>query len=340
PVYNQTTIVNNYIVNNNRIENRGIPVDRFSSAHRGPIPRATVREWNDRPDRMPTRAGSVVYRPQLNAPARTSSMVAQRVDAQHPTIRHTPSAPPARGQAFAGGNRTRPEPSRPITGTSGTPPSSASRFQSTPASATPAATPPANRGRTTSDWTSRPRASSAPSTPSTSGAAPATPSGPASRTGLTSSSARPSAPTPAQPSTGTSRTTPSASGTRSTTTSTWTSSARPTPAPVAQAAPSASTTVPRIPAGPPAPRAPEEWKQGVRPSPGYRSDAGLPSLYNTRPAAPASAGNSRPATPHFDQPKTQQQAAGVRSLPSTRNYSPAGSASRPFRSPSGSRSGR
>ncbi len=69
-VYNQTTVINNYVVNNNRIVHRGIPIERVSAAGHAPVPRATVRDWSDRPGRMPTRAGSVVYRPHLEAPAR------------------------------------------------------------------------------------------------------------------------------------------------------------------------------------------------------------------------------------------------------------------------------
>ena len=64
-VYRQTTIVNNYVVNNNRIENRGVPIERVSSASRTPVPRATVRDLPAGGARVADRTGSVVYRRQL-----------------------------------------------------------------------------------------------------------------------------------------------------------------------------------------------------------------------------------------------------------------------------------
>ena len=56
-VYNQTTIINNYVVNNTTIVHRGIPVERVSAASRAPVPRATVRDWRAAPERMPAGAG-------------------------------------------------------------------------------------------------------------------------------------------------------------------------------------------------------------------------------------------------------------------------------------------
>jgi hypothetical protein len=91
-VYHQTTIVNNYVVNNNVVVHRGIPVERVSAISRVPVPRATVHDWRAAPNQMPTRAGSVVYRPQLRESGRPTQMVAQRVDNSHPAIVHAPVA--------------------------------------------------------------------------------------------------------------------------------------------------------------------------------------------------------------------------------------------------------
>ena len=89
-VYHQTTVVNNYVVNNGTVVHRGIPVERVSAVSHAPVPRATVRDWRAAPERMPARAGGVVYRPQLQAPAKPAHMTAQKLDDRHPTIQHTP----------------------------------------------------------------------------------------------------------------------------------------------------------------------------------------------------------------------------------------------------------
>ncbi|MEI6781785.1 MAG: DUF6600 domain-containing protein [Verrucomicrobiota bacterium] len=92
-VYNQTTIINNYVVNNNTIVHRGIPIERVSAASRVPVTRATVRDLPAGSARSANRSGSVVYRPQLRAPTQPVNMAAQRVDTGHPVIQHAPIAP-------------------------------------------------------------------------------------------------------------------------------------------------------------------------------------------------------------------------------------------------------
>jgi hypothetical protein len=92
-IYRQTTVINNYVVVNNTVVHRGIPIERVSAASRVPVPRASVRDWSGGPDKMPGRTAAVVYRPQLQAPARPVHTVAQQVDARHPVIQHAPIAP-------------------------------------------------------------------------------------------------------------------------------------------------------------------------------------------------------------------------------------------------------
>ena len=92
-VYHQTTIVNNYTVHNQTIVNHGIPVERVSSVSRTPVPRATVREVSAKAYHTPSRNSSVVYRHELPTPPRSSTMRAERVDPQHPTIQHNVATP-------------------------------------------------------------------------------------------------------------------------------------------------------------------------------------------------------------------------------------------------------
>ncbi len=102
-IYNQTTIINNYTVNNNTIINQGVAVERVAAATHTQIHKATIRDLPAgsaaavRTQSADT-SGAVVYRPQLKAPARAATMVAQKVDEQHPIVRHAPIAS-ARGVA-------------------------------------------------------------------------------------------------------------------------------------------------------------------------------------------------------------------------------------------------
>jgi hypothetical protein len=103
-IYKQTTIINNYTVQNNIIVNQGVKVERVAAATHTQIHKAVIRDlpagsagiaqahgWE--------KSGLVVYRPQLKAPAKPVNMVAQKVDEHHPVIHHT-----TQQAAFAGGN--------------------------------------------------------------------------------------------------------------------------------------------------------------------------------------------------------------------------------------------
>jgi hypothetical protein len=256
-VYHQTTIVNNYTVVNNNIVHRGIPVERVSAASRAPVPRANVRELPAGGTRVAERNGAVVYRHPLQTPARSVNMVAQKVDTQHPVIRHTPITA-GKTSAFSSG------PSAPGT-TSRQPATAASR---------------------TSSWSSGAKTASSPQYP-----APQKANRPASTA--------PAAATPR-------------------TTSERSSSARPASSPQYQSAPRTYQSAPATLPAPAAPRAPEDWKQGSRVTPGYRSDTGLPA-YNSRstvqstPKTEQTLAEGERAQSYY--PKGHHQAAEVRSLP-------------------------
>lgn len=84
-IYKQTTIVNNYVVNNNTFINRGVAYDRIAAASHAPIPRATVRETAGG---KPAGGSGFVYREPLHKPAKPVNMMAQKVDMGH-SIQHT-----------------------------------------------------------------------------------------------------------------------------------------------------------------------------------------------------------------------------------------------------------
>jgi hypothetical protein len=91
-IYNRTTVINNYTVQNNVIVNRGLPVERVSAATHTEFRKVTVREGSPASGgRVVTRSTDrdVVYRPTLRAPARVEHVTAQRVDAGHPVVQHT-----------------------------------------------------------------------------------------------------------------------------------------------------------------------------------------------------------------------------------------------------------
>jgi hypothetical protein len=92
-VYNQTTILNNYTVNNNVIVNRGIAVERVAAVTHGEIKKVAIRDLPGNSRRAVAgtplvKGEAAVYRPQLKAPVRPTSMVAQKVDDRHPMIQH------------------------------------------------------------------------------------------------------------------------------------------------------------------------------------------------------------------------------------------------------------
>jgi len=172
-IYHQTTIINNYTVVNNNIVHRGIPVERVSAASRTPVPRATVHDAPAGGARVAERTGSVVYRHPLQVPARPANMVAQKVDAQHPVIQHTPITPvrterpsAVRSNASAPASTTR-QPataaSKTSSWSSGAKTASSPQYQAPqktyqPASKAPAAATP----RTTSEWSGNAKAASSP----------------------------------------------------------------------------------------------------------------------------------------------------------------------------------
>ena len=291
PVFRQTTVINNYEVHNNTIVHRGIPIERVTAVSRVPVPRATVRDVPAGSARVASRSASVVYRPQLQAPARPVRMVAQKVDTQHPVIQHAPIAavrtarPPAFNPSVAAPvaapRRPAMQAPKAAPSSSGAKPSSSLQYQPTPRTSQLAPTAAAPRA---SSWSSSPKPAASPQFQTTARAVQPTP-------------------TPATPKT-----------------SAWSSTAKPAASPQFQTISKTYQPAPTVPVAAAAPRAPEEWKQGTRSAPSYRSNVGLAAAYNnTRASAPSqpavaqstSKGRNTPAY----YPKGYHQAAEVKSLP-------------------------
>ncbi|HEY5481415.1 MAG TPA: DUF6600 domain-containing protein [Verrucomicrobiae bacterium] len=300
-IYRQTTIVNNYVVVNNNIVHRGIPLERVTAASRVPVPRATVRDLPAGSARTPSRTASVVYRPQLQAPARPVKMVAQQVDTRNPVIQHAPIAP-VNAQRSSTLSRT------------GSAPGAASRQ-------------PAVQAPRTSTWSSGAKPASSPQYQPTSktpqpAATSATP-----RTSTWSNGAKPASSSQYQP---TSKTPQPAATSATPRASPWSSGAKPLSSSQSQSTSRTYQPVTKVPPAATTPRAPDEWKQGTRAAPGYRSDAGLPSIYNARTASESSSATVKttvqPQNSHVYQPKSQQQAAEIRALPQS-NQRPSASPS-------------
>jgi hypothetical protein len=96
--YAQTTVINNYTIKNRTVVNHGPPVQRMAAATPVPIPRATIHDAPPGSHAGPAPQGRsptqpVVYRPELKAPAKPPTIVAQRVDDQHPVIQHPTITP-------------------------------------------------------------------------------------------------------------------------------------------------------------------------------------------------------------------------------------------------------
>jgi hypothetical protein len=95
-IYNHTTVINNYVVNNHTYVNRGIQVEQVRTATRAPMRPLAVREVSAPSPAMRTAYASkgelAVYRPELKTPARAEKMVAQKVDDRRPVIEHAPVA--------------------------------------------------------------------------------------------------------------------------------------------------------------------------------------------------------------------------------------------------------
>jgi hypothetical protein len=171
-IYHQTTVINNYTVVNNNIVHRGVPIERVSAASRVPVPRATVRDLPAGSARMPSRTASVVYRPQLKAPARPVNMVAQQVDTRHPVIQHAPIAPvrSAQPSSFSRSGsapvatQRQPAVAAPKVSprSSGAKPSASAQPQSAPRTSEPAHVVPSTAPATRSSEQRKPATSSAP----------------------------------------------------------------------------------------------------------------------------------------------------------------------------------
>jgi hypothetical protein len=98
-IFHQTTIINNYTVNNNHVVvNHGIPVERISTATHTQIHAVAIHDLPAGSNKPVAREGesSTVYRHELGAPAHFATpVVAQKVNDQHPVIRHGPAVPPS-----------------------------------------------------------------------------------------------------------------------------------------------------------------------------------------------------------------------------------------------------
>jgi hypothetical protein len=141
-VYNHTTIINNYTVNNNHtIVNQGIKVDRVAAATHSQIRTVAIHDApaqraGTSPAQSPARSSSVIYRPQLAAPAHRETMVAQKVDDRHPVVQHAPVA--AANPQHAPATRTG---STSWNGSSSRPPADNSKSYQRPANPAPASGP-------------------------------------------------------------------------------------------------------------------------------------------------------------------------------------------------------
>lgn len=123
-IFNHTTVINNYVVHNNTIVNRGIRVDTVAAAtHKEfhPLPIHDVATRSRGPGgRGVSRSEVAVYRPELRAAVRPANMVAQKIDERHPAVQHLALASPSVGRpisrptspTFAGHRYTNLEPKR------------------------------------------------------------------------------------------------------------------------------------------------------------------------------------------------------------------------------------
>jgi hypothetical protein len=93
-VFNRTTVINNFLMNNRTVVNQGIPVDRISAATHTQIRTVTIRDPSTTPGGRALTRGMengtpVVYRPQLHKPSTPVNVVAQKIDDRHPVIQHS-----------------------------------------------------------------------------------------------------------------------------------------------------------------------------------------------------------------------------------------------------------
>ncbi len=106
-IYHQTTVINNYTVENRTVVNRGIDANRVAAVTHTTIRQVSVRDVPGGAT-VPHGGTTAVYRHQIIAPGRvTIPIVAQRVDEQHPVIQHRVTPPVNNGG--------RPMPVNPVT---------------------------------------------------------------------------------------------------------------------------------------------------------------------------------------------------------------------------------
>jgi hypothetical protein len=97
------------VVNNTTIVNKGIRADQVASATHTPLKEVHIRDVpagapRPSPGRAAEKNDLVVYRPQLKAPAKPVTMVAQKVDDRHPVIQHATIAPGRDAHSSGPGN--------------------------------------------------------------------------------------------------------------------------------------------------------------------------------------------------------------------------------------------
>lgn len=322
------------------IVHQGIPIERVSAASHVPVPRATIRDLPAGSARIPSRTASVVYRPQLQAPARPVHMVAQQVDARHPVIQHAPIAPVRTEQPSAfsrSGSAPAAAPRRPALESpkaspwsSGARPASSSQVPPAPRASQTAPAAPSGRAPQTYNWSGGGSPAPSPqihSTPSAPQSAPAASPARAPQTSTWSSSAKPAS-SPQYPAT--SRASQPAPAVQSPKASPWSSSAKPASSPQSQPGSKTTQPAPTAASAQAAARPPVEWKQGARSAPGYRSDTGLPAYYsahNPAQSSPAAAQSSQGQNTHVYPPKSARQAAEIHSLPPSDQHSSASASS-------------
>jgi hypothetical protein len=92
--YNNTTIVNSRMVANNLV-NQGVHVEKIAAMTHSEIPKIAIRDIPATSDRMHgiqrgEANGSVIYRHELQVPAQPLTVVAQKLDNNHPAVTHSP----------------------------------------------------------------------------------------------------------------------------------------------------------------------------------------------------------------------------------------------------------
>jgi hypothetical protein len=287
-VYNRTTVIN-YTVNNTTIVNRGVPVDRVAAVTHTEIHKTVIRDVSaGSPQVARTQPGQkepVIYRPQLQAPARPVPMVAQKLDKQHPEIQHPIAKPSSQALGPQRTETSRSTISQPATRTStgAAPPATASTV--TPRAPVHLDAPKSPTPSTAGTALPRP-ASTAPAkadlqaTPSTQGR-------PATASGAPTYPKAPTITAPAAP-----------NAVRSTDN--------------LKASPSAPTRLETSTAAKPtdSARAPSHPPALTRP----QSAAQLPSI-SRAPATPTPVRTVEQDTSHVYQPKSAHQAADIHALP-------------------------